>query len=449
MNRSRGALLMAALAFASTQPSPAQDMAIKPKTAAEAKAFTDKVEKELLQLANAASRADWVKSTHITDDTEAIAAEANQHYTEAAVAAAKRAATFDSVKVAPDVARKLKLLKVALVTPAPTGSAESKEVATLAARLEGTYGKGKYTRKNKDGKEETLDLGELSNILVTSRDPREMEEAWAGWHSIARPMKNDFIRFVELQNKATKEVSAEVKAGEDTQLTIAMDVANTPPAGFVDGAFVDDAGAPVAITLAVTGMGIDEPFKSNEAGLIRLELPAGEYGAIARAEGFEDKVLRFTVAAGDQAVVVKETLTRSVPPSTPNVIGKGKSLRLKKSIKYDGNNPNEKTLPILDELAAYLRVHPEYETVEIGVHSDDRGNPKTKTSERADNVRNYLLSKGVSPDRVTAVGFGASRPVAVNMTASGRAKNNRTVLRVTKYTKPTAAAPAAAPAPGK
>jgi outer membrane protein OmpA-like peptidoglycan-associated protein len=254
---------------------------------------------------------------------------------------------------------------------------------------------------------------------------------------------------VELQNKATKEVSAEVKAGEDTQLTIAMDVANTPPAGFVDGAFVDDAGAPVAITLAVTGMGIDEPFKSNEAGLIRLELPAGEYGAIARAEGFEDKVLRFTVAAGDQAVVVKETLTRSVPPSTPNVIGKGKSLRLKKSIKYDGNNPNEKTLPILDELAAYLRVHPEYETVEIGVHSDDRGNPKTKTSERADNVRNYLLSKGVSPDRVTAVGFGASRPVAVNMTASGRAKNNRTVLRVTKYTKPTAAAPAATPAPGK
>ncbi len=254
---------------------------------------------------------------------------------------------------------------------------------------------------------------------------------------------------VELQNKATKEVSAEVKAGEDTQLTIAMDVANTPPAGFVDGAFVDDAGAPVAITLAVTGMGIDEPFKSNEAGLIRLELPAGEYGAIARAEGFEDKVLRFTVAAGDQAVVVKETLTRSVPPSTPNVIGKGKSLRLKKSIKYDGNNPNEKTLPILDELAAYLRVHPEYETIEIGVHSDDRGNPKTKTSERADNVRNYLLSKGVSPDRVTAVGFGASRPVAVNMTASGRAKNNRTVLRVTKYTKPTAAAPAATPAPGK
>jgi peptidyl-dipeptidase A len=181
-------------------------MAIKPKTAAEAKAFTDKAEKELLLLANAFSRADWVKSTHITDDTEAIAAEANQRFTDAAVAAAKKAATFDGVKTDPETARKLKLLKVALVTPAPTGSKESAEVTRLLASLEGAYGKGKYTRKTKDGKEETLDLGELSNILVTSRDPKEMEEAWAGWHSIARPMKKDFLRFVELQNKGARQL---------------------------------------------------------------------------------------------------------------------------------------------------------------------------------------------------------------------------------------------------
>ena len=199
--------LIAGLLLSSAAPLvTAQDMAIKPKTAAEAKAFTDKVEKELLLLANAASRADWVMSTNITYDTEALSQEANQRFTEAAVAAAKRAATFDGVKAAPDVARKLKLLKVALVTPAPTGSKESGEVAELKTRLEGAYGKGKYTRKTKDGKEETLDLGELSNILVKSRDPKEMEEAWTGWHSIAKPMKKDFIRFVELQNKGARQL---------------------------------------------------------------------------------------------------------------------------------------------------------------------------------------------------------------------------------------------------
>ena len=199
-------LLAGALVFGIPAFSSAQDMAIKPKTAAEAKAFTDKAEKELFLLANAFSRADWVKSTHITDDTEAIAAEANQRFTDAAVAAAKKAATFDGVKADPETLRKLKLLKVALVTPAPTGSKESAEVTTLAARLEGMYGKGKYVRKGKDGKEESLDLGELSNILATSRDPKEMEEAWTGWHSIARPMKKDFLRFVELQNKGARQL---------------------------------------------------------------------------------------------------------------------------------------------------------------------------------------------------------------------------------------------------
>jgi peptidyl-dipeptidase A len=181
-------------------------MAIKPKTAEQAKAFTDKVEKELLALANAFSRADWVKSTHITDDTEAIAAEANQRFTDAAVGAAKQAATFDAVKAAPDVRRKLTLLKVALVTPAPTNAAESGEVTRLAAHLEGAYGKGKYTRKGKDGKEETLDLNQLSEILVKSRDPKELEDVWTGWHAIAKPMKKDFVRFVELQNKGARQL---------------------------------------------------------------------------------------------------------------------------------------------------------------------------------------------------------------------------------------------------
>jgi peptidyl-dipeptidase A len=197
-----GGLLLASLPLTSSS----QDTAIKPKTAAEAKAFTDKVEQELFVLANAFSRADWVKSTHITDDTEAISAEANQRFTDAAVAAAKKAATFDGVRVTPEVARKLKLLKVALVTPAPTGAVESKEVTTLLARMEGTYGKGKYTRKTADGKEESLDIGELSNILVKSRDPKEMEEAWTGWHAISRPMKQDFVRFVELQNKGARQL---------------------------------------------------------------------------------------------------------------------------------------------------------------------------------------------------------------------------------------------------
>ena len=247
---------------------------------------------------------------------------------------------------------------------------------------------------------------------------------------------------VELANKATKEVAADVRPGEDTQLTITMDVANTPPVGILDGAFTDDAGQPILVTLQVSGQGVDEGFTSTEGGLIRLELPAGDYNAIARAAGFEDKPIRFTVAAGEQFTTVKEALVRAVPPSTPNVIAKGKALRLKKSIRYTANNAvDDKSAPLITELAAFLRAHPEYETIEIGVHTDDRGNPKQRSSERADAVRNALIAQGLGPDRVTAVGHGDANPIAVNLTASGRAKNNRTSIKVTRY-KGEAAAPA-------
>jgi outer membrane protein OmpA-like peptidoglycan-associated protein len=264
----------------------------------------------------------------------------------------------------------------------------------------------------------------------------------------------------EMPNKSTKEFTAEVKPGEDTQMTLQMDVPNAPPGGILDGTFTDDAGAPLTVMLTVSGNGVDESFPAAD-GRIRLELQAGDYNAIARADGFEDKPIKFTVTAGEQFTTLSEKLTRAVPPNTPNVIAKGKKLRLKKPIRYtSGNAVDDKSAALLDELAAFLRGHPEYEAIEIGVHTDDRGNPKERSSARADAVRSALLAKGVSPDRVTATGFGDNSPIAVNLTASGRAKNNRTVLRVTRYKgEPTAPAggkkkkgkaaeaPAEAPAP--
>jgi len=44
---------------------------------------------------------------------------------------------------------------------------------------------------------------------------------------------------------------------------------------------------------------------------------------------------------------------------------------------------------------------------------------------RADRVRDFLISRGVSPDRVSVRGLGEYRPVASNATAEGRANNRR------------------------
>jgi OOP family OmpA-OmpF porin len=45
-------------------------------------------------------------------------------------------------------------------------------------------------------------------------------------------------------------------------------------------------------------------------------------------------------------------------------------------------------------------------------------------------VKAYLIKKGIKSSRITVVGYGESRPVADNSTASGKAKNRRTEVRV-------------------
>ena len=50
------------------------------------------------------------------------------------------------------------------------------------------------------------------------------------------------------------------------------------------------------------------------------------------------------------------------------------------------------------------------------------------SEERAKSVMKYLINRGISPDRLTAKGYGKERPVASNNTAEGRAKNRRVEL---------------------
>ena len=175
----------------------------RPKpTAKEAAAFLAEAEPRLLALANEASRAGWVQSTYITDDTEALAAQANERVIAATVVYAKRAARFAGVKLPPEVARKIALLKNSLTLAAPADPKESEELTQIVARLEGMYGKGKYCPTP----DKCLDLEDITKILATSRDPKQIEDVWNGWHTIAVPMRKDFARYVELANKGAREL---------------------------------------------------------------------------------------------------------------------------------------------------------------------------------------------------------------------------------------------------
>jgi len=198
-----GALLSGIVsAMRAETPSGADQRASKPPTAAEAKAFADDAEKTLLQLWINQGRADWVKSTYITDDTEILAAQAADRSISAGVQYAKDSVRFDGVTLPDDVARKLKLLKLSLTVAAPSDPAERAELTRIGTAMEGAYGKGKYCPT----KDRCLDLEDITKIMATSRDARELLDVWAGWHALGGPIKKDYVRFVELCNKGAREL---------------------------------------------------------------------------------------------------------------------------------------------------------------------------------------------------------------------------------------------------
>jgi outer membrane protein OmpA-like peptidoglycan-associated protein len=86
----------------------------------------------------------------------------------------------------------------------------------------------------------------------------------------------------------------------------------------------------------------------------------------------------------------------------------------------------------LDEVAASLVANPEVR-VEVGGHTDDSGTDEFNlrlSVERAEAVRGYLISRGVTPDRLEARGYGTQEPIASNDTEQGRAQNRRVELRL-------------------
>jgi peptidyl-dipeptidase A len=173
---------------------------------AEAEAFMKKAEAQLEDLGIRASRASWVQENFITDDTEALAAQAQEKLTALVTQLALDARRFDGLKMPAELQRKFTLLKLSLVAPAPNNDAERKELTEIATWMDGAYGKGKYCKTQSDGKQKCLTLNDLSRTLATSTNPDELLEAWVGWHTISPPMRKKYARFVELSNKGAKEL---------------------------------------------------------------------------------------------------------------------------------------------------------------------------------------------------------------------------------------------------
>jgi len=185
--------------------------AVAPPPKLDAVAFVKQVNTDLVELAKEGNAAGWTQQTYITPDTQYLNARVTDHYLEYFSRTAAAAAKYDKAKDKLDASteRSLLLIKLGVSAPAPSDPAKRAELANLTTELDAMYGEGKYCPPgtNKDGKKTDCRIyDDLAETIATSRNYADLTEAWVGWHSIAKPMRPKYQRFVELANEGAKEL---------------------------------------------------------------------------------------------------------------------------------------------------------------------------------------------------------------------------------------------------
>jgi outer membrane protein OmpA-like peptidoglycan-associated protein len=188
-------------------------------------------------------------------------------------------------------------------------------------------------------------------------------------------------------------------------------------------------GLPVPVNVRVLG---DTPRRvpATSDGVTQLKLPPGPYSLILRADGYRNQ---------ETTVTVEEAGTATV-----EVVMQGGLVKLdgdrilildKVYFETDSAQIKQESLPLLDEVASTLINHPELLHIQVQGHTDSRGAEDYNldlSSRRAEAVRYYLVTQGVSESRLTAQGYGESVPLAKDENEKAWAMNRRVEFHVTQ-----------------
>jgi MYXO-CTERM domain-containing protein len=105
-------------------------------------------------------------------------------------------------------------------------------------------------------------------------------------------------------------------------------------------------------------------------------------------------------------------------------------IHIEEKIFFDTNKATikERSNNILSQIVSVMKAHPELTRVRVGGHTDSRGDSDHNlalSQRRADAVREYLIVNGISQKRIESKGYGETKPLADNLTQSGREENRR------------------------
>jgi outer membrane protein OmpA-like peptidoglycan-associated protein len=234
---------------------------------------------------------------------------------------------------------------------------------------------------------------------------------------------------------ATASATVAVGAATTVEVTLKAKLVS----GNVRGKVMDAAGKGVVAALRFAGASTFEA-KSDAAGMYSAALPPGPYKVTVDSQGLPTKEAPLDIVTGQD-----KQLDITLRPTHPDVTLTDKGIVLRVPIKFKQGTPKLEN-PVkgeLDGVADLLGEHPEIKTLRIEAHwggpAGGGGGKKSKgggggsavkklTEKQAGMIRDYLVSKGVSADRLDAVGRGGDSPLVPNLSPANRAKNRRVEL---------------------
>jgi OOP family OmpA-OmpF porin len=188
--------------------------------------------------------------------------------------------------------------------------------------------------------------------------------------------------------------------------------------------------APIESKVDVISRAANKPLGKIDAagGKYSQDLSSlGWYVLTASSEGYLNSTDSIEIESNEVTPVTKDLYLQKIEV--------GLTVKLKNIyFDYDKTTLKSESFVELDKVQEFLTVNPRVE-VEIGGHTDNKGSDEYNANlsqGRSQSVVDYLVNQGINRSRLTAHGYGESKPIDTNDTKEGQANNRRVEFTVVK-----------------
>jgi OmpA-OmpF porin, OOP family len=208
-----------------------------------------------------------------------------------------------------------------------------------------------------------------------------------------------------------------------------------PRSGVLQGSVVGENSTPLpGIPIEISGAAARSLVSDASGAFSVADLPPGNYTARVDAPNYLLATQPFALTTGADTTL---TITLTAKPKVSQVLMTPSELKIGSQIMFKPKSAeiDERSTPLLREIADTLQRNPQATHVQVQGHTDNRGDSAANlelSQQRADAVVRWLVDAGVDSSRLEAKGYGDSRPIVPNLTPDNRARNRRVQFMIKK-----------------